>query len=109
MADSIGVISGGRIVLVEQKAALMEKLGKRLLTLQLQNPLDAIPAELADFPLTLSEGGRELVYRFDTQNERTGIAGLLRKLGDHGINYTNLRTEESSLEEIFVSLVRERA
>ena len=109
MADSIGVISGGRIVLVEQKAALMEKLGKRLLTLQLQNPLDAIPAELADFPLTLSDGGRELVYRFDTQNERTGIAGLLRKLGDHGINYTNLRTEESSLEEIFVSLVRERA
>ncbi|PWC33523.1 ABC transporter ATP-binding protein [Azospirillum sp. TSO35-2] len=109
MADSIGVISGGRIILVEEKAALMEKLGKRLLTLQLQNPLNAIPAELADYPLTLSAGGRELVYRFDTQQERTGIAGLLRKLGDHGINYTNLRTEESSLEEIFVSLVRERA
>ncbi|CAO3437277.1 ABC transporter ATP-binding protein [Azospirillum endophyticum] len=109
MADSIGVISGGRIVLVEEKAALMEKLGKRLLTLQLQNPLDAIPADLADYPLTLSDGGRELVYRFDTQHERTGIAGLLRKLGDHGIHYTNLRTEESSLEEIFVSLVRERA
>ncbi|SMF89215.1 ABC-2 type transport system ATP-binding protein [Azospirillum oryzae] len=109
MADSIGVISGGRIILVEEKAALMEKLGKRLLTLQLQNPLDAIPAELAGYPLTLSEGGRELVYQFDTQQERTGIAGLLRKLGDHGITYTNLRTNESSLEEIFVSLVRERA
>ncbi|WP_434626003.1 ABC transporter ATP-binding protein [Azospirillum sp. B2RO_4] len=109
MADSIGVISGGRIVLVEEKAALMEKLGKRLLTLQLQTPLEAIPAELAGYPLTLSEGGRELVYRFDTQQERTGIAGLLRKLGDHGITYTNLRTNESSLEEIFVSLVRERA
>ncbi|MGA1858229.1 ABC transporter ATP-binding protein [Brevundimonas sp. HT1-5] len=109
MADSIGVISGGRIVLVEEKAALMQKLGKRQLTLQLQSPLNAIPAELADYPLTLSEGGRELVYSFDTQQERTGIAGLLRKLGDHGITYTNLRTEESSLEEIFVNLVRERA
>lgn len=109
MADSIGVISGGRIVLVEEKAALMQKLGKRQLTLQLQAPLSAIPSELADYPLTLSEGGRELVYRFDTQQERTGIAGLLRKLGDHGITYTNLRTEESSLEEIFVNLVRERA
>ncbi|MBY6260929.1 ABC transporter ATP-binding protein [Azospirillum sp. 412522] len=109
MADSIGVISGGRIVLVEKKAALMEKLGKRLLTLNLQNPLEAIPAELAGYPLTLSEDGRELVYRFDNQQERTGIAGLLRKLGDHGITYTNLRTEESSLEEIFVSLVKERA
>ncbi|BAI75654.1 antibiotic transport system ATP-binding protein (plasmid) [Azospirillum sp. B510] len=109
MADSIGVISGGRIVLVEEKAALMQKLGKRQLTLQLQPPLNAIPSELADYPLTLSEGGRELVYSFDTQRERTGIAGLLRKLGDHGITYTNLRTEESSLEEIFVNLVRGRA
>ncbi|CBS89586.1 ABC transporter ATP-binding protein [Azospirillum lipoferum] len=109
MADSIGVISGGRIILVEEKAALMEKLGKRLLTLQLLSPLDSIPPELAGYPLTLSGDGRELVYSFDTQGERTGIAGLLRKLGDHGITYTNLRTEESSLEEIFVSLVRERA
>ncbi|MBP2232697.1 ABC-2 type transport system ATP-binding protein [Azospirillum agricola] len=109
MADSIGVISGGRIILVEGKAALMEKLGKRLLTLSLQNPLDAIPAELAGYPLTLSDDGRELVYRFDAQHEHTGIAGLLRKLGDHGIDFTNLRTEESSLEEIFVSLVKERA
>ena len=109
MADSIGVISGGRIILVEEKAALMEKLGKRLLTLQLLAPLDSIPPEFAGYPLTLSADGRELVYSFDTQGERTGIAGLLRKLGDHGINYTNLRTEESSLEEIFVSLVKERA
>ncbi|MBF5095192.1 ABC transporter ATP-binding protein [Azospirillum sp. INR13] len=109
MADSIGVISGGRIILVEEKAALMEKLGKRLLTLQLLSPLDSIPPEFAGYPLTLSADGRELVYSFDTQGERTGIAGLLRKLGDHGINYTNLRTEESSLEEIFVSLVKERA
>ena len=109
MADSIGVISGGRIILVEEKAALMEKLGKRLLTLHLQTPLDAIPAELAGYPLTLSNNGRELVYRFDSQHEHTGIAGLLRKLGNHGIDFTNLRTEESSLEEIFVSLVKERA
>ncbi len=109
MADSIGVISNGRIVLVEDKAALMRKLGKRLLTLQLQNPLEVIPAELAGYPLTLSGDGRELVYSFDTQEEHTGIAGLLRKLGDHGIDFTNLHTEESSLEEIFVSLVKERA
>ncbi len=109
MADSIGVISGGRIILVEDKATLMDKLGKRLLTLQLQNPLPAIPAELSGYPLTLSSDGRELVYSFDSQHEHTGIAGLLRKLGDHGIDFTNLRTEESSLEEIFVSLVKERA
>ncbi|WP_353861226.1 ABC transporter ATP-binding protein [Azospirillum formosense] len=109
MADSIGVISNGRIVLVEDKAALMRKLGKRLLTLQLQNPLEAIPTELAGYPLTLSGDGRELVYSFDTQDDQTGIARLLRKLGDHGIDFTNLHTEESSLEEIFVSLVKERA
>ncbi|NUB05467.1 ABC transporter ATP-binding protein [Azospirillum sp. Vi22] len=109
MADSIGVISNGRIVLVEDKAALMRKLGKRLLTLQLQNPLEAIPVELAGYPLTLSGDGRELVYSFDTQDDQTGIARLLRKLGDHGIDFTNLHTEESSLEEIFVSLVKERA
>ncbi|CAO3381327.1 ABC transporter ATP-binding protein [Azospirillum argentinense] len=109
MADSIGVISNGRIVLVEDKAALMRKLGKRLLTLQLQNPLESIPAELAGYPLSLSGDGRELVYSFDTQDDQTGIARLLRKLGDHGIDFTNLHTEESSLEEIFVSLVKERA
>ncbi|MGY0835097.1 ABC transporter ATP-binding protein [Azospirillum argentinense] len=109
MADSIGVISNGRIVLVEDKAALMRKLGKRLLTLQLQNPLESIPSELAGYPLTLSGDGRELVYSFDTQDDQTGIARLLRKLGDHGIDFTNLHTEESSLEEIFVSLVKERA
>lgn len=109
MADTVGVISGGRIILVEKKAALMEQLGQRQLTLQLQSPLPAIPAELSNYPLTLSEDGRELVYRFDSQHEHTGIATLLRRLGDHGIDFTNLRTEESSLEEIFVNLVRERA
>ncbi|MCW2238144.1 ABC transporter ATP-binding protein [Azospirillum canadense] len=109
MADTVGVISGGRIILVEKKAALMEQLGQRQLTLQLQSPLPAIPAELSSYPLTLSEDGRKLVYRFDSQHEHTGIATLLRRLGDHGIDFTNLRTEESSLEEIFVSLVRERA
>ncbi|MBP2295581.1 ABC transporter ATP-binding protein [Azospirillum rugosum] len=108
MADTVGVISGGRIILVEKKAALMEQLGQRQLTLQLQSPLPAIPAELSNYPLTLSADGRELVYRFDSQHEHTGIATLLRRLGDHGIDFTNLRTEESSLEEIFVSLVRER-
>ena len=109
MADRIGVISKGEIILVEDKAVLMEKLGKRQLTLHLQNPLERIPAELAGYPLTLSDDGRELVYTFDASHEHTGIAGLLRKLGDHGIDFTNLRTEESSLEEIFVNLVRGRA
>lgn len=108
MADRIGVISKGEIVLVEDKAVLMRKLGKKQLTLHLQEPLLAIPRELADEPLELSNDGLDLIYTFDTQADRTGIAGLLRRLGEYGIDFKDLKTEESSLEEIFVSLVRSR-
>ena len=106
MADRIGVISQGELILVEDKAALMEKLGRKQLILQLRSPLPRIPDELAGEPLELAADGHELVYTFDAQARRTGIAGLLRRLGDHGIVYRDLRTRESSLEEIFVSLVR---
>jgi len=106
MADRIGIISRGEIILVDDKSALMRKLGSKKLTLHLQAPLAAIPAELAALPLALSSDGRELVYTFDAQAERTAIAGLLRRLGEHGIDFRDLNTSESSLEEIFVSLVR---
>ena len=109
MADRIGVISGGKIILVENKTALMEKLGKKQLTLTLQSPLLAIPADLSREPLTLSTDGLELVYTFDTASDRTGIAALLRRLGEHGIDFKDLKTQESSLEEIFVSLVSHRS
>ena len=109
MADRIGVISKGEIILVEDKAALMRKLGKKQLTLHLQAPLAAIPAELASEPLELQAEGTELVYTFDSASDATGIAALLRRLSDHGIDFKDLHTEESSLEEIFVSLVRSRA
>jgi len=108
MADRIGVMSHGEIILVEDKAALMQKLGKKRLTLQLRSPLERVPAELAGFPLELSADGNELVYSFDTQGERTGIAGVLRRLGEHGIDFKDLQTSESSLEDIFVSLVSTR-
>ncbi|WP_394780649.1 ABC transporter ATP-binding protein [Undibacterium sp.] len=106
MADRIGVIRKGEIILVEDKAVLMEKLGKKQLTLHLQHPLTAIPAALAGQPLTLSADGNELVYTFDAQSEQTGIAELLRSLGEHGIDFKDLRSSQSSLEEIFVNLVR---
>jgi ABC-2 type transport system ATP-binding protein len=109
MADRIGVISKGEIVLVEDKAVLMRKLGKKQLTLHLQSPLDALPAEIDTGALQLSDDGTQLVYTFDTQGEHTGIADLLRQLGDHGIDFKDLQTSESSLEDIFVSLVRGRA
>jgi ABC-2 type transport system ATP-binding protein len=106
MADRIGVISKGEIILVEDKAVLMEKLGKKQLTLHLQEPLGAVPPALSNEPLELSADGTELTYTFDSSADRTGIAGLLRRLGEHGIDFKDLRTQESSLEEIFVSLVR---
>ena len=109
MADRIGVISGGKIILVEDKTALMEKLGKKQLTLTLQSPLLAIPADLAREPLTLSADGLELMYTFDAASDRTGIAALLRRLGEYGIDFKDLKTKESSLEEIFVSLVSHRS
>ena len=108
MADRIGVISKGELILVEDKAALMQKLGKKELTLHLQSPLAAIPASLADEPLSLSADGAELTYTFDTAADRTGIAGLLRRLAELGIDFKDLQTKESSLEEIFVSLVHSR-
>jgi ABC-2 type transport system ATP-binding protein len=106
MADRIGVISKGQIVLVEEKAALMAKLGEKKLTLHLKRPLAALPSELADPQLQLSSDGQNLIYTFDAQRDRTGIAGLLRRLADHDIDFRDLQTSESSLEEIFVNLVR---
>jgi ABC-2 type transport system ATP-binding protein len=108
MADRIGVISKGEIILVEDKDVLMRKLGKKQLTLHLQEPLTAIPAGLEGYQLALAADGHELVYTFDAQSQDTGIAALLRQLGAAGIDFKDLRTEESSLEEIFVSLVRGR-
>ncbi len=107
MADRIGIIRRGEIILVEEKAALMRKLGRKRLTLHLQSPLDAIPADLADFALELGEDGRELIYTYDTRAERTGITGLLTGLAAAGIRFSDLNTEQSSLEDIFVGLVRE--
>ena len=109
MADRIGVISKGELILVEEKAALMTKLGRKQLTLTLQEPLAAVPPELADWRLELGKEGTELVYTFDANDERTGIPSLLRRLADLGIAFKDLNTSQSSLEEIFVSLVTERA
>jgi ABC-2 type transport system ATP-binding protein len=106
MADRVGVISHGELILVEDKATLMQKLGKRQLTLHLQAPLARVPEEFADYPLALAADGNELVYTFDAQCGSTGIGPLLRRLNAHGIDFKDLRSSESSLEEIFVSLVR---
>jgi ABC-2 type transport system ATP-binding protein len=108
MADRIGVISKGEIILVEDKDVLMRKLGKKQLTLHLQEPLSALPAGLSDYQLELAADGAELVYTFDAQAQDTGIAALLRQLGAQGVDFKDLQTKESSLEEIFVSLVRSR-
>ena len=105
MADRIGVISKGELILVEDKHVLMRKLGKKQLTLALQNPLDRIPEALAGSALELADEGRALVYTFDAQSEETGIAALLKRLGELGIDFKDLHSSESSLEEIFVNLV----
>ncbi len=107
MADRIGVISKGEIILVEDKDVLMRKLGKKQLTLQLQSPLEALPPKLSNYALELAAEGHELIYTFDAQAEDTGIAGLLRRLGEEGVDFKDLHTSQSSLEEIFVSLVRD--
>jgi len=107
MADRIGVINKGEIVVVEEKAELMRKLGKKRLTLQLQGRLDGVPARLARYRLELSADGRELTYTYDAKGERTGIASLLGELSEAGIRFKDLHTSETSLEEIFVSLVTE--
>jgi ABC-2 type transport system ATP-binding protein len=109
MADRIGVISKGELILVEDKAVLMHKLGKKQLTLTLRNRMERIPEALTGLALELSGDGNTLVYTFDTQAEETGIATLLRRLGEHGIDFKNLQSSESSLEDIFVSLVRARS
>jgi ABC-2 type transport system ATP-binding protein len=106
MADRIGIISKGEIILVENKAVLMEKLGSKQLILHLQRPLARLPDELNDAQLALSADGCELVYTFDAQSKRTGITSLLRQLSEHGIDFKDMQTQESSLEDIFVSLVR---
>jgi ABC-2 type transport system ATP-binding protein len=108
MADRIGVMSNGEIILVEDKAELMRKLGKKQLTLQLHGTLDRIPGELAGYGLELTADGSELIYTYDTQTERTGITALLADLNAAGIKFKDLSTEQSSLEDIFVSLVKER-
>jgi len=106
MADRIGVINKGELIVVEDKDVLMRKLGKRQLTLQLQHPLDAIPDSLKGLALELSADRTSLTYTFDVQGEQTGIAGLLKQLGEHGIDFKDLHSSESSLEDIFVSLVK---
>jgi len=106
MADRIGVINGGEIILVEEKAELMRKLGKKQLTLHLQQKLDAVPDTLAAHKLTLASGGLDLVYSYDTRGEHTGITALLQDLSQTGIRFKDIETTQSSLEDIFVGLVR---
>ena len=108
MADRIGVISKGRIILVEKKVELMRKLGQKRLVLHLQKKLDAVPASLAAHALTLGKDGGELVYSYDTKSERSGITALLDDLNTAGIAFNDLHTTQSSLEDIFVGLVTER-
>jgi ABC-2 type transport system ATP-binding protein len=106
MADRIGIISKGELILVEDKAELMRKLGRKQLTLHLHAKLDAVPPALAVHRLALANGGTELVYSYDTQGERTGITALLKDLNQAGIRFRDLATTQSSLEDIFVDLVR---
>ncbi len=106
MADRVGVINKGEIVLVEDKVRLMQKLGKKQLKLHLQQPLAAVPDGLRSYGLELVDGGRELVYTYDTRGERTGITTLMNDLSQAGIRFNDLNTTQSSLEEIFVSLVK---
>src|SRR3954464_13214764 len=106
MADRIGIIDKGRLVLVEEKAGLMRNLGKKELTLQLQAPLAALPKSLSPYQLELKDGGNAMTFTYDTQGDRTGITALLRDLSKAGIRFKDLQTRQSSLEDIFVSLVR---
>ncbi len=108
MADRIGVIHKGEIILVEDKTKLMDKLGKRQLTLHLQSPLERIPADLTQYPLELSAGGSQLTYTFSTRGEQTEISDLFQQLAQHGIGFKDLESSQSSLEDIFVNLVSER-
>jgi len=109
MADRIGVVNKGELIVVEEKTALMKKLGKKQLTLHLQEPMTAIPADLSDWNLVLKNGGSELEYNFLASEEGTAIPALLRRIGELGIAYKDLNTRQSSLEDIFVNLVSARA
>ena len=109
MADRVGVIDSGKILLVEDKAALMRKLGKRRLTVVLQDPIQAVPPALSDWTLALEDEGHKLVYSFDAEEETIGIPALLRRLDELGIDYRDLDTARSSLEDIFVGLVERAA
>jgi ABC-2 type transport system ATP-binding protein len=108
MADRIGVINKGELIVIEEKIELMKKLGKKQLTLSLLEPLTSIPLALSDWRLALKAGGCELEYSFDGNDERTSIPLLLRRLSDLGIGFKDLNTSQSSLEDIFVSLVSDR-
>jgi ABC-2 type transport system ATP-binding protein len=108
MADRIGVINKGELILVEEKSELMRKLGKKQLRLQLHAKLDAVPAALSAFNLTLGSNGSELVYTYDTQAERTGITRLLAAVAEAGLRFRDIETTQSSLEDIFVGLVRQQ-
>ena len=108
MADRVGVISKGQLILVEEKDALMKKLGKKTLSLVLQEPLDVLPEGLSDWPLELKGEGAEIEYVFDSTAERTGVPSLLRRMSDLGIGFKDLNTRQSSLEDIFVGLVHAR-
>lgn len=108
MADRVGVINGGRLILVEDKVALMRKLGKKQLTLRLRAPLAGLPPGLADLPLELAPDGEALVYAYDAKADASGIAPLMRRLSEAGVDFIDLQTEESSLEDIFVGLVSPR-
>jgi ABC-2 type transport system ATP-binding protein len=107
MADRVGVISRGELIAVDDKKSLMTKMGKKTLDIMLADPLTAIPPDLADWSLRLEDDGRVLCYEFDSHAERTGIASLMRRLGDIGISYKDLSTHQSSLEDIFVELVHQ--
>lgn len=108
MADRVGVIQRGELILVEDKQALMEKLGKKQLSLQLAEPIEQIPPALSDYSLSLSEDGMQLTYQYDHQSDRAAIPRLLRALSEQGLDYRDLHTSQSSLEDIFVSLVEEK-
>ncbi len=108
MADRIGIINKGKIVMVEEKSMMMERLGTKQLTFTLQQPLSELPPHLLEHPIELSEDGSLLIYTYDTQKADSGIRDLLRQLDDHNIDYKDLHSHQSSLEEIFVNLVREK-
>jgi ABC-2 type transport system ATP-binding protein len=106
MADRVGVINDGEVILVQEKNELMRKLGKKQLTLCLHDPIDSVPPQLSPYDLELNADGSELIYTYDTRGERTGITSLLGELAQAGVNFNDLRTTQSSLEEIFVNLVK---